>query len=59
MAASLVVQILVLALSRLREYYADAMGARAAGKAAMKSALEKIRKHYFTHFADVERVRQS
>jgi heat shock protein HtpX len=59
MATSLVVQTLVLAFSRLREYYADATGARAAGKAAMKSALEKIRKHYFTHFADAERVRQS
>ncbi len=59
MAASFVVQILVAAFSRLREHYADATGARAAGKTAMKTALEKIQRYYFTHFADLEEVRRS
>ncbi len=45
--ASFVVQILVLAFSRLREYYADTEGVRAAGKLPMQSSLAKI--HTFYH----------
>lgn len=45
--ASFVVQILVLAFSRLREYYADYEGAKATRKKAMQSALVKIHKFYY------------
>ena len=45
--ASFLVQILVLAFSRLREYYADFEGALAAGKRSMQYALAKI--HAFYH----------
>jgi len=45
--ASFVIQLLVLAFSRLREYYADTAGAKAAGKEAMQFALAKIHKFYF------------
>jgi len=44
--ASFVIQLLVLAFSRLREYYADTKGARAAGKEAMQEALKKIHLYY-------------
>ncbi|MEM2070107.1 MAG: zinc metalloprotease HtpX, partial [Archaeoglobaceae archaeon] len=44
---SFVVQILVLAFSRLREYYADFEGTLVAGKEAMQSSLAKI--HLFYH----------
>ncbi len=44
---SFIVQILVLAFSRLREYYADFEGVMAAGKEAMQRSLAKI--HYFYH----------
>ncbi|MFN3804011.1 MAG: zinc metalloprotease HtpX [Pyrobaculum sp.] len=43
---SFVIQLLVLAFSRLREYYADTAGAEAAGKEAMQFALAKIHKFY-------------
>ncbi|MCX8137613.1 zinc metalloprotease HtpX [Pyrobaculum aerophilum] len=43
---SFIVQLLVLSFSRLREYYADMHGARAAGKDAMMRALAKIHKYY-------------
>ena len=45
--ASFLIQLLVLAFSRLREYYADTAGAKAAGKEAMQFALAKIHKFYF------------
>ncbi len=44
--ASFLVQILVLAFSRLREYYADFEGARASGKRNMQTALAKIHAFY-------------
>jgi len=44
--ASFLIQLLVLAFSRLREYYADTKGARAAGKEAMQSALIKLHRYY-------------
>jgi len=44
---SFVIQLLVLAFSRLREYYADTAGAKAAGKETMQFALAKIHKFYF------------
>jgi len=44
---SFLVQILVLAFSRLREYYADFEGTRVAGKDAMQRSLAKI--HLFYH----------
>jgi heat shock protein HtpX len=46
--ASFLIQLLVLAFSRLREYYADTAGAKAAGKEAMQFALAKIHKFYFS-----------
>jgi len=46
---SFLIQLLVLAFSRLREYYADTAGARAAGKEAMQFALAKIHKFYFSN----------
>ncbi|WP_148682336.1 zinc metalloprotease HtpX [Pyrobaculum neutrophilum] len=46
---SFLVQLLVLAFSRLREYYADTAGAKAAGKEAMQFALAKIHKYYFAN----------
>ncbi|ABL88164.1 Heat shock protein, Metallo peptidase, MEROPS family M48B [Pyrobaculum islandicum DSM 4184] len=46
---SFLVQLLVLAFSRLREYYADTAGAKAAGKEAMQFALAKIHKFYFSN----------
>jgi heat shock protein HtpX len=45
---SFLIQLLVLAFSRLREYYADTAGAKAAGKEAMQFALAKIHKFYFS-----------
>jgi Heat shock protein. Metallo peptidase. MEROPS family M48B len=47
--ASFLIQLLVLAFSRLREYYADTAGAKAAGKEAMQFALAKIHKFYFAN----------
>ncbi|MEG9194406.1 MAG: M48 family metalloprotease [Candidatus Methanoglobus sp.] len=44
---SFVIQILVLAFSRLREYFADTEGVFVAGKDAMQRSLAKI--HYFYH----------
>lgn len=46
---SFLVQLLVLAFSRLREYYADTAGAKAAGKEAMQFALAKIHKYYYSN----------
>ena len=45
--ASFIVQILVLAFSRLREYYADTEGVRVTGKLPMQTSLAKI--HAFYH----------
>lgn len=45
--SSFVIQILVLAFSRLREYYADYEGAKATKKRTMQSALVKIHKFYY------------
>ncbi|MEM1598011.1 MAG: M48 family metalloprotease [Pyrobaculum sp.] len=47
--ASFIVQQLVLALSRVREHLADLVGAVAAGKDAMQSALAKLHKYYQTN----------
>ncbi|MEM4798645.1 MAG: zinc metalloprotease HtpX [Sulfolobales archaeon] len=43
---SFLLQILVLAFSRLREYYADFEGAKAAGRESMQAALAKIHLFY-------------
>ena len=43
---SFIIQILVLAFSRLREYYADFEGVRVGGKLPMESALVKIHEFY-------------
>jgi len=43
---SFVIQLLILAFSRLREYYADMVGAKAAGREAMQAALAKIHVYY-------------
>ncbi|WP_456370344.1 zinc metalloprotease HtpX [Geoglobus sp.] len=55
--ASFVVQILVLAFSRLREYYADTEGVRVAGKLPMQISLAKIHAFYFrapSAYADIQ-----
>ena len=57
--ASFIIQLLVLAFSRLREYYADTAGARAAGKEAMQFALAKIHKYYFANPEDHLMVKDS
>ena len=56
---SFLIQLLVLAFSRLREYYADTAGARAAGKEAMQFALAKIHKFYFSNPEAHVAVRES
>ncbi len=43
---SFILQILILAFSRLREYFADYEGARATNKEAMQSSLVKIYEYY-------------
>jgi len=43
---SFILQILILAFSRLREYYADLEGAMAAGRSSMQAALAKIHIYY-------------
>lgn len=55
--ASFVVQILVLAFSRLREYYADFEGAKATNRRAMQSALVKIHKFYYENPRALNHVR--
>jgi len=45
-AISFIEQLLVLAFSRMREYYADFVGARAAGRWPMQKALAKIHLYY-------------
>ena len=55
--ASFVVQILVLAFSRLREYYADTEGVKVAGKLPMQTSLAKIHSFYFRvpqAYADIQ-----
>lgn len=47
-AVSFIVQVLVLAFSRLREYYADAHGAMVAGARHMQRALAKL--HVYYHY---------
>lgn len=44
--ASILIQLAVLALSRLREYYADAHGAKVTSPATMISALQSLEKFY-------------
>ncbi|MEM0480927.1 MAG: M48 family metalloprotease [Candidatus Aenigmatarchaeota archaeon] len=51
---SFVVQILVLAFSRLREYFADLEGAKAAGKTSMQSALAKLHAYYSNNKEETE-----
>jgi heat shock protein HtpX len=58
-AVSLLLQILVLAFSRLREYYADRVGARAAGKLAMQAALAKLHVFYEANPRILARIRGS
>ncbi len=54
---SIVIQILVLAFSRLREYYADAHGAYVAGARQMQRALAKLHLYYESN-SDVKPVVQ-
>jgi len=44
---SFIIQILILAFSRLREYYADAHGARVAGARSLQRALAKLHIYYY------------
>lgn len=56
---SFLLQILVLAFSRLREYFADTEGARAAGRYAMQKALAKIHLYYRRSYRDRAEVAES
>ncbi|MBU5678592.1 MAG: zinc metalloprotease HtpX [Candidatus Aenigmatarchaeota archaeon] len=55
--ASFFIQILVLAFSRLREYYADYEGAKATSKRAMQSALVRIYNFYYESPRALNRIR--
>ncbi|AIY89695.1 zinc metalloprotease HtpX [Geoglobus acetivorans] len=57
--ASFVVQILVLAFSRLREYYADTEGVRVAGKLPMQASLAKIHAYYHRIPRALDEIRDS
>lgn len=57
--ASFIVQILVLAFSRLREYYADTEGVKVAGKLPMQSALGKIFAFYHRVPRALEEIQDS
>lgn len=56
---SLIVQILVLAFSRLREYYADYVGAKSTSKKEMQRALAKIYMYYRNNQNALEIVKNS
>ncbi len=56
---SLVMQIIVLAFSRLREYYADTVGARTAGSRPMQRALAKIHLYYHSQPHVAEKLGES
>ncbi|MEM0000272.1 MAG: M48 family metalloprotease [Desulfurococcaceae archaeon] len=56
---SFIVQVLVLAFSRLREYYADATGAYATTTKAMQRALARIHVYYTQRPAALETVSNS
>ena len=56
---SFVMQVAVLAFSRLREYYADAHGALVAGVRPMQRALAKIHLYYASRPREVEAVERS
>ncbi len=58
-ALSFVMQVAVLAFSRLREYYADAHGALVAGARPMQRALAKIHLYYSSRRSDYEYVERS
>ncbi|MEM5820866.1 MAG: zinc metalloprotease HtpX [Candidatus Aenigmatarchaeota archaeon] len=58
-AISFVIQILVLAFSRLREYFADLEGAKAAGKENMQSSLAKIHYYYEANLDSLNEIRES
>lgn len=58
-AFSFIVQILVLAFSRLREYYADSTGAYAAGKVPMQRALARIHVYYTINSSAKEMIAES
>ena len=58
-AASIIVQLLVLAFSRLREYYADRVGARIAGVISMQAALARLHAYYESDLQALQRVRAS
>jgi len=56
---SFLVQILVLAFSRLREYYADYVGAKYVSKEAMQSALAKLFLFYHKNREELREVRSN
>ncbi|MDK6028938.1 zinc metalloprotease HtpX [Ignisphaera sp. 4213-co] len=53
---SIIIQLIVLALSRLREYYADAHGAKVTSPQAMISALQSLDRFYNTHRGALTRL---
>lgn len=59
MLTSFIVQILVLAFSRLREYYADTIGAKSSGKTNMQSSLIKIHYYYKGDVESIQRLKDS
>ena len=56
---SFVIQILVLAFSRLREYYADAHGASVTSPTSMQRALARLHVYYRYNEAAAQEVRES
>ncbi|MEM5820313.1 MAG: zinc metalloprotease HtpX [Candidatus Aenigmatarchaeota archaeon] len=58
-AMSFVIQILVLAFSRLREYFADLEGAKSAGKRNMQLSLAKLHYYYTANLDSLQLLRNS
>jgi len=59
MLFSFILQVLVLAFSRLREYFADFEGAKANGKEVMQSSLAKIHYYYTANIDALQELRTS
>jgi len=59
MLFSFILQILILAFSRLREYFADFEGAKVNGKEIMQSSLAKIHYYYTANIDALQELRNS
>ncbi|MBU5682277.1 MAG: M48 family metalloprotease [Candidatus Aenigmarchaeota archaeon] len=58
-AMSFIIQILVLAFSRLREYFADIEGAKSAGKLSMQTSLAKLHYYYRANLEALEELKDN